>query len=112
MTKILFISAHADDAIVAVGGVISLLSELDDYDIHYVAFSIAEDSVPDGFDREIVGKECEEACEYLGIDRKKTIVKRYRVRRFPEIRQDILDDLITLKKDIRPRHLSKKTFTR
>lgn len=99
---VLALSAHADDAHNAIGGTLLRLLETGKYDVYYVAFSIAEASVPKGFPRNIVGKECVQGLTQLGIDRKKIIIYRYPVRKFPAFRQDILEAMTALRERIRP----------
>jgi len=102
MKRILFLSAHADDAFVAVGGIMHYYIQHKDHDVHHVVFSIAEDSVPAGFDKDIVETECKMASEYLGLDPANLIIDHFQVRRFPEFRQQILDTLITIREKLNP----------
>ena len=67
--------------------------------MHYVAFSIAEDSVPEPFPKDILLKEVTEATAVLGV---KVSVLRYPVRRFDQHRQNILEDMVRLNKEIDP----------
>ncbi|MFH0815924.1 MAG: PIG-L deacetylase family protein [Methanobacteriota archaeon] len=99
---VLTISAHADDAHVALGGTMRRLLESGDYDIHYVAFSIAEDSVPKGFPAGIVEKECLAGLALLGVNRNKTKIYKYPVRKLPEYRQEILEILVKMRKELDP----------
>ncbi|MFA4876132.1 MAG: PIG-L family deacetylase [Methanoregula sp.] len=101
MKTVLFISAHADDAILAAGGVLKKYIE-QKYDVHYLAFSIAEDSVPEGFEKNIVESECQESLSYLGLQKKNIHIFHYKVRTFQKFRQSILDEIIKLKKQIKP----------
>ena len=101
MKKILFISAHADDAVVAVGGIMAYYIQKD-WDLYYLAFSIAEESVPKKFEKNILEKECREATNYLGISPEKVHIKHFKVRTFPDYRQDILDILIKFRKTLNP----------
>lgn len=99
---VLALSAHADDAHNAVGGTLIRLLETKQYDIYYVAFSIAEESVPKGFARDVVGKECVKGLTELGLDRDKIIIYRFKVRQFPAFRQKILEIMTALRKKIEP----------
>jgi len=99
--KVLILSAHADDGEMASGGYINrFISEGNE--VYYAAFSIAEESVPEGFDRDIVEKECRESTKKLGIPEDNVFIHKFPVRRFWSQRQDILDILIGLRKDITP----------
>jgi len=99
--RVLVISAHTDDAILTTGGTISKILE-DGGEIFYVGLSIAEQSVPEGFPKDAVEKECRLSAKVLGIDPKKVYIERFPVRRFPEHRQKILDTIIDFRNTIKP----------
>lgn len=99
--RVLIISPHTDDAVITTGGTISRKLE-EGSEIFYVGLSIAEESVPEGFPKDAVKKECQLATEVLGIDPKKVYIERFPVRRFPEYRQKLLDTIINFRDKIRP----------
>jgi len=99
--KIIVINAHADDGNVATGGVIHRMIQ-EGNEVFYVVFSIAEDSVPTGFEKDVVEKECFKSTCLLGISKENITIFRYPVRRLNEYRQKILDDLIKIKNHIKP----------
>jgi len=99
--RILILSTHTDDGIITTGGTISRILE-EGGDIFYVGLSIAEESVPEGFPKDAVAKECQLSTKVLGIDPKKVYIERFPVRRFPEYRQKILDTIINFRDKIRP----------
>jgi len=99
--RILILSTHTDDGIITTGGTISRILE-EGGDIFYVGLSIAEESVPEGFPKDAVAKECQLSTKVLGIDPKKIYIERFPVRRFPEYRQKILDTIINFRDKIRP----------
>lgn len=101
LLKVLALSAHADDAHLAAGGALIRLME-EGHEVYYVAFSIAEESVPKGFAPDILDSECRSACAEMAIPPGSVIIKRYKVRLFPDSRQKILDELIVLRKEIDP----------
>jgi LmbE family N-acetylglucosaminyl deacetylase len=101
MKTIIFISAHADDAILSAGGILKKYIE-QKYNVHYVVFSIAEESVPPGFEKNIVESECRESLSYLGLHKKNIHIFHYKVRTFQKYRQNILDKIIDLKKSVNP----------
>jgi len=101
LKNILFISAHADDAILAAGGTIKYYLDQKE-NVYYLSLSIAEDSVPTGFDKTIVETECKEAITLLGIPKKNAIFEHFPVRQFPKYRQEVLDLLINVRKTIIP----------
>lgn len=99
--RVLVISAHADDAEEALGGTIIRLLE-EGHVIHYLALSICEESVPEGFPRDILAAECLASTRVLGIDGNLVSIRRLPVRRFPEHRQEILDELVRYRRQIEP----------
>ncbi|MFQ5962098.1 MAG: PIG-L deacetylase family protein [Candidatus Methylomirabilales bacterium] len=100
--RTLVLSAHADDAQVALGGTIVRLSEEESHEIYYVGLSICEESVPKGFPPDILDLESRKVCAELAIPANNVELRRYKVRHFPSMRQEILDDLIELKGRINP----------
>ena len=100
-SKILVLSPHTDDGELGCGAAINKFLEQGS-EVYYIAFSICEESVPEGFPENILDIEVREATKRLGIKPKNLIVKNYRVRKFPQFRQEILEDLVQLKKDINP----------
>lgn len=98
---VLVISAHADDGEAATGGTIHQMAQ-SGMEIHYLAFSIAEESVPQGFERDIVGKECLNATKILGIPSENVRIYRFKVRHFSYHRQEILEELTKIKREIKP----------
>ncbi|MFO7619319.1 MAG: PIG-L family deacetylase [Thermoplasmata archaeon] len=100
--KILIISAHADDACVAIGGTIAMMAEDKSNKMRFISFSIAEKSVPKGFPKDVVAGECIEAMKVLGIGKKDIVMKRYPVRDFLEYRQEILEYLIKERNEFKP----------
>lgn len=99
--KVLILGPHTDDGEIGMGGTISRLCR-EGKEVHYVAFSICEESVPKNFPREILSYEIHDAGEQLGIPLKNIKTLRYKVRKFSSSRQDILEDLVTLKNQLNP----------
>ena len=94
--KILVLAPHTDDGELGAGGSISKLKELGAH-ITYVAFSIAEESVPEGLPKDTLKQEVGAASKILDIDR--LVVHNYKVRKFNYVRQEILEDLIKLRNE-------------
>ena len=67
-----------------------------------MAFSSCEVSVPKEFPKDVLKKECKKATNILGIKPENVILLDYEVRTFPSHRQEILDDMIVLNKQIKP----------
>jgi LmbE family N-acetylglucosaminyl deacetylase len=97
----LVLAPHTDDGEFGCGGTISRLIE-EGTDVFYMAFSVCEQSVPYGFSETELETELLEATKVLGIPTDHVIVRNYQVRKFPEFRQDILQNIIDLKKSINP----------
>ena len=98
---VLIVSPHTDDGEIGAGGTIARFVE-DGKEIYYVAFSSCEISVPKEFPEDILKIECKKATEILGIRNENLILMDYEVRTFPLHRQEILDDMIALNKQIKP----------
>jgi N-acetylglucosamine malate deacetylase 1 len=99
--KILILSAHTDDGEISAGGTIARAIE-EGKEVYYVAFSSCEKSVAGCFPHDILKKECMEATQCLGIPKSNSILLDFEVREFPRLRQEILDSMIKLNKDIHP----------
>ena len=101
MNKILVLAPHTDDGELGCGATISKFIK-QKKELFYVAFSIAEESVPLGFPKNILEKEVKKATRLLGIKSKNLIINKYKVRNFPEYRQEILENMVLLNKKIKP----------
>jgi len=101
IARVLILAPHTDDGEFGCGGSISRFVE-EGKEVYYVAFSTAEDSVPDGYPKNILETEVREATKILGIKGSNLIIKKFKVRKFNYERQEILDDLIKIKKEIQP----------
>ena len=101
--NILVLAPHTDDGELGLGGTISKLIELGKK-VTYVAFSTAQQSVPEGFPKDILKTEVKKATAQLGISPENLIIYNYEVRKLGYVRQEILEELIRLKKsNDRPR---------
>lgn len=99
--RILILAPHTDDGEFGCGGTIAKFIE-QDLDVFYVAFSCAEKSVPHGISPDILKEEVKSATHILGIPKNNLILLNYEVRNFPLHRQEILEDLIKLGREIEP----------
>lgn len=95
--SILVLAPHTDDGELGAGGTIAKLLEQGN-EVTYVAFSTAEQSVPEGFPKDILKTEVKEATAQLGIKPENLIVFNYEVRKLNYARQEILESLIQLRK--------------
>jgi len=101
MRTILVLAPHTDDGELGCGGTISKLLRKGD-DVHYVAFSTCRESVPNGYRETILKEELSKATLSLGIKSDNLRVLDYQVRHFPEMRQEILDDMIIIGRELNP----------
>ena len=96
---IMVLAAHTDDGELGCGGSIARFTE-EGKEVYYVAFSTAGALEP--FTSECVKKEARSALAVLGIPENRIILYNYEIRKLGYSRQNILDDLIMLKKEIDP----------
>lgn len=97
----LVLAPHTDDGELGCGGTIAKLMDLN-VRVVYVGFSAAEDSVPKHLPRDILRTECRMATKALGIPETDCRILDYKVRNFPSVRQDILDQMVLINKEIDP----------
>ena len=96
INTVLVLAPHTDDGEFGCGGTISKLIG-EGKEVHYVAFSSCEKSVPKQFPKDILITEVKAATKKLGIREENLSILKYDVRTFNYHRQDILDDLINLR---------------
>lgn len=99
--KVLVLAPHTDDGELGCGGTIARLIA-DGVDVHYMAFSICEESVPEPYPKDILAQEVAGATQSLGIAADNLEVLRYPVRRLDAHRQTILEQLIVKDRELRP----------
>ncbi|KAA3649600.1 MAG: PIG-L family deacetylase [Bacteroidetes bacterium] len=100
-SRILVLAPHTDDGEFGCGGTIAKLIE-DQNEVYYVAFSTCEKSVPSHLPKDILSKEVKLATSILGIPARNLKILNYEVREFIRDRQKILEDLIEIRKSIKP----------
>ncbi|MFO0574387.1 MAG: PIG-L deacetylase family protein [Polyangia bacterium] len=99
--RVLVLSPHIDDGEFGCGGTVARLSR-EGHEVFYAAFSTAEASVPPGYPSDVLEREVREATPHLGIDPGRVIIYRYEVRKLPEHRQEILEEMVHIRRDIAP----------
>jgi LmbE family N-acetylglucosaminyl deacetylase len=99
--KILVIGAHTDDVEMMCGGTIVKFLDCE-REVYYATFSFADKSLPEGFPEGTTRDEAVGAAKVLGIPMLNLGLFDYEVRAFPKLRQEILEDLIRLRKEINP----------
>ncbi len=101
VSSVLVLAPHTDDGELGVGGTIAKLIE-QNINVYYAAFSTAEESVPNGFPKDILKTEVRNATHKLGIKDENLIIYNYQVRKLNYVRQEILENLIELRRTINP----------
>jgi LmbE family N-acetylglucosaminyl deacetylase len=99
--RILVLAPHTDDGEFGCGGSIAKFIE-QGAEVYYATFSLCEESVPDGWPKDILEKELKRAMQVWGISNSNLLIYRYPVRRFAEYRQEILEDLVDLQRRLKP----------
>ncbi len=98
---VLALSPHTDDVELGAGGTLARWIE-EGKEVFYVAFSIAEKSVPEGFPQNILEKECRQATKSLGLKGNDISIYKFPVRDFPQFRQEILEIMVSLRDKLEP----------
>lgn len=100
--KVLILSPHTDDAELGCGGSIARMVE-EGAEILWIVFSIAEDSLPEHLPRDTLKREFMKALSCLGLQKNNASVHEFQVRRLMERRQDILEELVGVRRDFKDR---------
>ncbi|MCX8020625.1 MAG: PIG-L family deacetylase [Chitinophagaceae bacterium] len=100
-TKVLALAPHTDDVELGCGATLHALKKKN-AEIHYAAFSLCKESLPEGFAPDTLRKECFSAASIIGIPETQVHFFDFPVRRFAEYRQEILEILIQLRNKIGP----------
>ena len=98
--KILLLAPHPDDPEYACGGSIARWSK--ENELYYIAFSPCNISLPEGFAENTLYDELMASAGVLGIPEGNITTFDFPVRQFPEHRQDILEEMVRLRKSIKP----------
>lgn len=99
--KVLILAPHTDDGELGCGGTINkIISE--GGEVYYAAFSACQQSVLPQFPSDILVTEVKEATQVLGIKKENLFLFDYEVRTFNYRRQEILDDILKLKNQLKP----------
>lgn len=96
--NILVLAPHTDDGELGLGGTISKYIEEGKH-VYYAAFSTADQSVPEGFPKDILSTEVRHATRRLGIPPENLYIYHYEVRKLSYVRQEILEELVKLRKE-------------
>jgi N-acetylglucosamine malate deacetylase 1 len=99
--RILVLAPHTDDGEFGCGGSIAKFIE-DNTELYYVAFSTAEDSLPPSYPANTLEIEVRKATKKLGIKPSHLLIYKFQVRKLNYIRQEILEEMVKLKRKIKP----------
>jgi LmbE family N-acetylglucosaminyl deacetylase len=99
--RVLALSPHTDDSELGCGGTLARLVD-EGADVFVAAFSIAADSLPEGAPRDTLDLEFRQAVPILGVPPANLIVCDFPVRKFPFHRQEILEELVRLGRQVDP----------
>lgn len=94
--KVLVLAPHTDDGELGAGATIAKMIGMG-IEVHYVAFSAAEDALGPELPKDTLRDEVMKATKQLGIKEKHVKVFQYPVRCFDQYRQKILQDIIDVK---------------
>jgi LmbE family N-acetylglucosaminyl deacetylase len=98
---ILMLAPHTDDGELGAGGSLARWAQ-EGHNLHYVAFSACQDAIPDGWPEDVLREEVAAATSVLGIAGEHLQVLDFEVRRFARDRQEILQAMVDLNKELRP----------
>lgn len=99
--KVLVLAPHTDDGEFCCGGSVARFID-EGKEVFYAAFSTAEESVPEPWPKDILKTEVKEATKRLGIPQENLIIYNFKVRELSYHRQEILEELVKIKKDVCP----------
>ena len=99
--SVLILAPHTDDGEIGCGGTIARFIE-EGRKVYYAAFSTARTSVRPEFPDNILEIEVKEATRVLGILPEHLFIYDFPVRHFPEHRQEILQILVDLRRQLNP----------
>lgn len=99
--RILVLAPHTDDGELGAGGTIARWCR-EGREVHYVAFSGCESSVPAGFPSDVLRHESAAATSCLGVPAERFRVLDFDVRHFGSVRQDILQTMVDLDRELTP----------
>ncbi len=99
--RTLFISPHTDDVELGAGGTLIKLLE-GGHEILWVVFSTAETSLPEDTPKDTLHNEFLDVATSIGLGESSYRVFDFEVRYLPQHRQEILDEMISMKREYRP----------
>lgn len=101
MARILLLSPHTDDVELGSGGSVAKFIEQGN-EILWIAFSVAEDSLPKGLPKDTLQREFEQVIKHYGLGEDNYQILGYKVRHLDKYRQDILEHLVKVRSEFKP----------
>jgi LmbE family N-acetylglucosaminyl deacetylase len=98
--RALVLGAHTDDEFGCSGTIARLLEE--GAEVCCAMFSTCEESVPKDFPKDVLSQEAKKAAAVIGVKPDHLLIYDYRVRHFPAVRQEILEEFVRLRKKLDP----------
>lgn len=99
--RIVILAPHTDDGELGCGGSIHRFIK-EGHEVYYVAFSTCRQSLPAGWAPDTLEKEVRKATAILGVPAANLLIYDYQVRYFHRDRQAILEDLVKIKRELKP----------
>ncbi len=99
--RILVLAPHTDDGELGCGGTVARFLE-EGREVYQAVFSAAVKSLPEGLPPDTLVREWHTATSTLGIPAKNLVRYDFPVREFPVRRQEILEKLIILRRELKP----------
>ena len=99
--RVLVLAPHTDDAELGCGGTMARWID-DGAEMFTAVFSIAETSLPPGSPPDRLKSECNAALDEIGVPADHRFIYDYPVRELGYHRQDVLEHLVALGKEVRP----------
>lgn len=99
--RILVLAPHMDDGELGCGGAVARFIA-EGREVFQAAFSPAVKSLPEGFPPDALIKEWKSASAVLGMPQQNLVSYSFPVREFPARRQEILEKLIELRRELKP----------
>jgi len=99
--RVLVLAPHTDDAELGCGGTLAKWMEAGT-EVFVATFSSAEESRPPGSEPYLLRREFYQAMRTLGVPEARVRIFDFPVRRFPACRQEILEEIVMLKREFAP----------
>lgn len=99
--RVLVLGAHPDDGEFGCGATMAKFVE-QGIEVFYVMFSLCEESLPEGLHKDTLRFEATDSAKKLGLEPENLKFFEFPVRRLPEYRQEVLEEMILLRNELKP----------